>query len=813
MVKQRIAQRWNGIVFRSLAAVTVITALLGGITSMLISAQVASRVHHEAHERLGELLDTVESTASVAAFAKDEQLAHEVAQGLLRNSEVLRVIIVAGTTELARVERANQHDASQPPVQRPLLSPFKKGEAIGEIRLEANWDVIFSKVEANASNTLLMLTGQMLLVILGTAAMVFRVVVRPIKATSDRLHRLDATQGRVLQVPQGHEHTEIGRLVGDINDLTSRLVNTLEQERELRCQQEIAQRMYHDLFEHASSGIFVTDAAGQLASFNPAYIELTGVAQAPPEQPHHLAEPDWDDGAQLLALIQRSAEQHITCADDFLLRGRDSANRWLQVVVLPLGDGRLQGTVTDVTARKHDELSARRQAITDSLTGVANREGLLQAFATLDAASHLPCAVVMVDLDGFKQVNDARGFPAGDQVLIKVAQRIHEAGLPSDFLSRLGSDEFVFVLAGMGEREAIQPRIDALLARLCEPYVLDQGLVSVSASLGIAFFPQDGADMPQLLRSAELALKSLRQSSHSTRLHAYAYFSPQLQTAIENQRRLEDDLRLAVSSGLLHPAFQPIVDLRTGRLAGAEALLRWQHPERGFISPDIFIPLAERIGLIGDIGRQVLDESCRQLTQWRREGLDIYVSVNVSVNQIPDELPPEAVLAALQRHGLPPHAIALEITEGVLMSDVGVAQAWIEQLRAAGLRIFLDDFGTGYSSLAYLKRIPLDTVKIDKSFITDMNADKRDHTLVDAIITMSASLGLNVVAEGIEEASQLALLCKLGCGYGQGYYFSRPVMAADFMATAMRINTEFSETSKLAVLHDARTLHTALAHF
>lgn len=791
MRTQQIVPWWNGIVFRSLAAVTLMTALLGGISSLIISTQVAARVQQEAQERLGELLDTVESTASVAAFANDEQLAREVAQGLLRNSEVLRVVILSGTTELARVERSSGHDTSQPGVQRPLQSPFDRSVSIGQIHLEADWGVIFSKVQRNASSIFLMLTGQMLLVILGTAAMVFLVVVRPIKATSDRLHRFDATRGRALRAPDGHEYTEIGRLVGDINDLASRLVSTLEQERALRKQQEISQRKYHDLFDHTPSGIFVAHADGTLDSFNPAYLVLTGLCQESSPPTRHLSDPAWHDATQVLALLQRSAEQQTPASADFLLLGCDGDEHWLQIMVLPLGDGCLQGTITDITARRNEALAVRRQSLTDSLTGVANREGLLQAFATLDSDARVQLAVLLVDLNRFRQINDAIGLAAGDQVLIYVAQRLEEAGLPGDFLARLGSDEFAFVLTGMSDREELQPRIEALLTQLCEPYALQQGPVTVSASLGIALFPRDGTDMPALLRSAELALKSVRQAQpHGTSVPVYEYFDPQLLVAIEQQRQLKEEFSLAVRQDGLRPFFQPIMDLRTGRLAGAEALLRWQHAEWGFISPDIFIPLAEQMDLIGGIGRQVLEDACRELASWRRQGLDLYVSVNVSAHQIPSELTAATILETLQRHGLPTDAIALEITEGVLMDDIGVAQNWIGQLRAAGLRLFLDDFGTGYSSFAYLKRFPLDTVKIDKSFITDMIANHRDHTLVNTIITMGDSLGLNVVAEGIEDASQLALLCDMGCGYGQGYYFSRPVAAADFPATARRLNVQ-----------------------
>ncbi|MDP1956738.1 MAG: EAL domain-containing protein, partial [Rhodocyclaceae bacterium] len=225
-----------------------------------------------------------------------------------------------------------------------------------------------------------------------------------------------------------------------------------------------------------------------------------------------------------------------------------------------------------------------------------------------------------------------------------------------------------------------------------------------------------------------------------------------------------------------------------GRLAGAEALLRWSHPARGVVMPDVFIPLAEELGLIDEIGLMVLRETCRHVATWRNAGLDIYVSVNVSVRQIPDGLPPGAVVGLLEQYGLPSNAIALEITEGVLMNNVVAAQTWIEQLRADGIRIYLDDFGTGYSSLSYLKRFPLDTVKIDKSFIRDMSADNSDRTLVDAIVTMAGSLGLNVIAEGVENTAQFDILRQIGCGYGQGYLFSRPVKGEDFAQVAAHIN-------------------------
>ncbi|HLA34026.1 MAG TPA: EAL domain-containing protein [Rhodocyclaceae bacterium] len=787
-IKQNSGARWwKGIVFRTLSAIALTTLLLGGASNLIIRQLVTDRVQAQAVQGLGELIDSVESTASVACFANDEQLAMEVAQGLLRNSEVQGIVIRSNDKELARIERKERSTSDIAPMFRSLGSPFKKDETIGQIELHAHWDAIYQRAAENGRYATILLTAQLMLVIVGAAGMVFLVVVRPIKAISDRLHRLDATSGKSLRVPEGHEQTELGRLVDDINELTGRLVDTLDQERDLRRRQEIDQRKYQDLFAHTPSGIFVADGDGRLESFNPAFIELTWLPAMAEDSPRLLDHAGWENPAAPIELLRSSLLTHASCSGDFLLRGRRGDERWLHLAITPLGDGSAQGTVTDITLRKREELSARRLAITDSLTGLNNREGLHQAFDQLGQCF----ALIVINLDGFKQINDAMGFPAGDQILLNTATRIRLLSQPDDFLARIGGDEFVQVMANAQDRSQATARAEALLTELALPYPLEAGPILLGATLGIAFYPNDGADLHQLLRSAELALNGARQARGAA-THGYRFFDPSLQTEVEHRRRLEDDLRQAVAAHELRLAFQPIVDIHANKLVGAEALLRWQHAERGFVSPEIFIPLAEKIGLIGEIGRFVLGEACKQVAQWRRNGMDVYVSVNVSARQIPDELPAIAVQTMLRRHKLPPQAIAIEITEGVLMSDIAVAQRWIEELRSAGLRIYLDDFGTGYSSLSYLKRFPMDTVKIDKSFIRDMGADTSDRALVEAIVTMASSLGLNVVAEGVEELAQLALLREMGCTYGQGYLFSRPVAAADFVATATRIDAELA---------------------
>jgi len=809
-VKDR-AHWWQGILARSLFSVIGIALLLGGASGLTVSESVGTREHQQAVESLGELLDTVVSTASIASFAKDEQLAAEVAQGLMRNRDVQRVVIRSGDKELARAERDKKNSAAPSKlgvgrmalpgsVKRPLLSPFKSSEVVGEIELDVDWAAIEARVAKIARDTVLLLMGQLTLVVVAVAAMMFYLVVRPIKATSDRLHRLDATSGQPLIIPDGHENSEIGRLVGDINDLTGRLFATLEQERGLQQQQTIAQRKYQDLFENATSGIFVADRDGWLESFNRAFVDLTWLPLREEKIGRRLTETGWREPQHLLDLLRTSLDEAADDAiieDDFLLVGRRGDERWLHVSLMPLGNGNVQGTIIDVTQRKNEELSARRLAVTDALTGFANRAGLLHALSGM--TGHTPAFVLaMLDLDGFKQVNDALGFPAGDQLLLMVAARIRAFLRPGEHAARLGGDEFALVLSDGQSRQDLDEHIGRLLAQIGQPYALtgpnQPGEVLIGASIGIALYPADGDDLHQLLRGAELALNHVRAAGG----HNFSYFDPALLAAVEHRRRLEDDLRHALSAGELSLAFQPIVDLVAGRLAGAEALLRWTHPVRGMVSPEVFIPLAEEIGLIGEIGLMVLGDTCRQVAEWRRAGLDMYVSVNVSVKQIPLELPVLVVTDFLREHGLEADAIAIEITEGVLMSNVATAQTWIESLRAAGLRIYLDDFGTGYSSLSYLKRFPMDTVKIDKSFIRDMGVDSNDRALVNAIITMAKSLGLNVVAEGVEDEQQLMLLRDMGCGYGQGYYFSRPIPAAEFAATAQRINETLFRATPVA---------------
>jgi diguanylate cyclase (GGDEF)-like protein/PAS domain S-box-containing protein len=804
MIKVGGWKRWrHGLVARSLFAVFLVVLLLAGVSSIIVSKAVDNRESQQAIKALHELVEAVANTASIASFTKDEQLATEVVQGLMSNSDVLKVTIRSTEKTLARAERGN---TSKTPIKagtpgyiiHPLTSPFQPDELVGEIHLESDWDNIKARIDKSTDEALTIQIAQMALVVLITAALMFFLVVRPIKKISDRLHRLGSGSGNMLSVPRGHKNSEIGQLVNNINDLTGRLVNTLEQERDLQRQQIIARRKYQNLFDHAASGIFVANRSGQLESFNRAFANLTWLLESERTESRLLTEIHWREPEQLLAMLAKSLDdknESREYQEDFKLAGRRGSDRWVNISILPLGDGNVQGTISDVTQRKQEEISAKHQAITDTLTGFSNRAGLQLALDELSASSP-PFALVMIDLNGFKQINEALGFHVGDQLLLKVSTRLKSILSPEDHAVRIDGDKFVLLLKGEQERSAVNQRMDQLLLLLSQSYdtkdasnLNNPNIISINASIGIAFFPIDGSNLNDLLRSAELALSSSEDRSES----GYQYFDPSQQAAVEHRRRLEDDLRHALIANELHLVFQPIVDMTAGKMVGAEALLRWQHPDQGMISPDVFIPLAEEIGLINQIGILVLEEACRHVSEWRNNGMDIYISVNVSAKQIPNGLTPPLVQQTLARHKLSPSAIVIEITEGLLMANVAVAQSWIESIRALGLRIYLDDFGTGYSSLSYLKRFPMDTVKIDRSFIRDLYDDKSDRALVEAIITMANSLGLNVVAEGVEDEKQLAILNEIGCGCIQGYYFSRPVIGAELAPSMLRINADLAK--------------------
>jgi diguanylate cyclase (GGDEF)-like protein/PAS domain S-box-containing protein len=780
--------KWqHSILLRYLVVAIVAFALTSVVSVLVMGTLTGARAQQRASERLEQLLDTVESTVRIACFVGDHSLAEEVAQGLLKNSEVQGVRIEAGGHTLASLSRGGVSEGGAPLV-REVHSPFNHQQVVGRIVVQPNVREIARNTRNEVDFVALQFSWQVSLLALVLVVVMYQFSVRPIKSMSDRLHRMDPQAGDRLPMPRGHANTEIGRLVDDVNELAGRLVSSLDEERSLRMQREIDERKYHAIFENAETGIFIIAADSLLSSWNPAFARLL-------ELPHvedyegtlQLSQLTWENPARLGELVLSCLHHNHARAGDMVLLLKNGGRRWLHLVFNPVGEGLVQGVVHDVTGHKEAEASARRLAITDALTGVANRLGLEERLEYLLRDYRLTqsggFALLLININDFKRINEGYGMPAGDDVLCTVTSRLSSCIKSIDFLARIAADQFAVLLVNISRGEDVEHIAGRIAFSLRQSYFLDGTPVRLRASMGITLCPLDGDDTPTLMRQAELALDRAKSDGGDT----FVFFDPALAEAAEARRHLENDIRLAILRQQFIVFYQPIVDLQAERLAGAEALLRWKHPERGMVPPDAFIPIAEKSGQINEIGLWVLESVCTQLALWQSQGLMRRVSLNVSGRQIPDGLPTGVLADVIERHGIDPGGLALEITEGVLIADLDKALEWLAAVRELGVHIYLDDFGTGYSSLSYLKRLPVDTLKIDKSFVQDMSADSNDYALVEAIVAMARSLGLRVVAEGVELAEQAELLRQMGCSHAQGYLFSRPLPIAEFEAMAAKL--------------------------
>jgi diguanylate cyclase (GGDEF)-like protein len=494
-----------------------------------------------------------------------------------------------------------------------------------------------------------------------------------------------------------------------------------------------------------------------------------------------------------LPLVRALAGEVVVGEEIHLSRGAAAAAGdavVVQVAATPIrdGHGRVMAAVLvleDVTARKAAQARVARLALHDPLTGLPNRalfqdrlaQALARARRTGDLGEGEQVAVMLLDLDGFKDVNDALGHETGDRLLQAVAARLAPIVRASDTLARLGGDEFALVQAGVRRSSDAAALAGKLLRRLAKPCELDGHAFHVSASLGIALFPRDGENPETLLRHADLALYRAKAEGRG----AFRCFEPGMDAAARARRRLEGELRVALERKEFVLHYQPQLDLHTGRFTGAEALVRWHHPERGLVMPGAFVPLAEATGLIRPLGEWVLREACRQAAAWRAAGLPpLTVAVNLSPTQLRDADLPGMVARVLRRRAGVSLRLELEITETVLMETLGSeAGGVLARLVAGGVELAIDDFGTGYSSLSYLKQLPARSLKIDRAFVAGLGVDAADTVLVRSMVEMAHGLGKRVVAEGVETETQLAFLRALGCDAAQGFLLARPQPAED----------------------------------
>jgi diguanylate cyclase (GGDEF)-like protein len=441
--------------------------------------------------------------------------------------------------------------------------------------------------------------------------------------------------------------------------------------------------------------------------------------------------------------------------------------------------------------RREAENSLLRMAQYDFLTGLPNRQQLQQQLdQILEDAGRLNrrVAVLCVGLDDFKGINEQFSYQTGDQLLLALSDRLRSHSGRLGALARLGGDQFALVQADIEQPYEAAELAQSVLDDLDNPFMLDQQQVRLRATIGITLFPEDGDSTEKLLQKAEQTMTLAKSRSRNR----YQFYIASVDSEMRRRRELEKDLRDALSLNQLHLVYQPQVDYRDHSVVGVEALLRWQHPQHGFVPPDLFIPLAEQNGTIIPIGEWILDQTCRQLREWHDQGFtELRMAVNLSTVQLHHAELPRVVNNLMQVYRLPLRSLELEVTETGLMEDINTAAQHLLSLRRSGALIAIDDFGTGYSSLSYLKSLPLDKIKIDKSFVQDLLEDEDDATIVRAIIQLGKSLGMQVIAEGVETVEQEAYIIAQGCNEGQGYLYSKPLPAREltaYLKQARRLN-------------------------
>jgi diguanylate cyclase (GGDEF)-like protein len=550
-----------------------------------------------------------------------------------------------------------------------------------------------------------------------------------------------------------------------------------------------AQNVQQDAIQNISEGFVLWDADDRLVMCNNVFREIYwGLAEEIDKQPTFIEfltnayqkgvmkapeDISLEEAVKARTLKHRSS---VVAFDEQLSDGR-----WVRVSERRTTGDSIVGIITDISDRKDWEAKMKLMAETDSLTGLPNRaiiqDRLQQAIDQADRLDTL-VAVMVLDLDRFKDINDTMGHPAGDELLIEVAKRLVEASRKTDTIARLGGDEFAVIATNMCSPFDFEHLARRIINSIAEPFQLSGNEVYTATSIGISFYPQDAKGPDELLRDADIALYQAKAEGGST----YRLYDAEIDSEVQNRRMVEKELRIAVENNEFLLAYQPQFDIASGRMIGAEALLRWNHPERGIVSPGEFIEAAEATRLIIPISEWVLGEACLFSKRMEEAGLaDITVAVNISPLHFRQQGLYQSVKHAIEMAGIMPDKLELEITESTAMAHRGNIIDLLNSLKELGVGLAIDDFGTGYSSLSRLKDFPVDRLKIDRSFIIDMTEDSDHQAISSAIVRLGHALGLKVIAEGVETPAQLDILKNLGCDEAQGYLFAKPQLEEDFI--------------------------------
>ncbi len=811
----------------SLRRKLVFLIMLSSAICLLLSFAVLfgsslSNSHKESLQQLSGISDLLAENSQAALIFADSAEAERLLEALREHREIDSAwLLDAGGNTLAAWNRDGP--AQSPPADyqveakqirsdfwarsTDLYRPVLRGkEKIGYLLLQADhtarWDRHLAELENGLAVAALALLAIYLL-----AIRLQNVISRPIREVADTARTIAHDKTYDLRVPR-HVNDEIGDLIRAFNHMLSEIQQ--RDESLLRHQDLLEKEVENRTAELAKSndelalaakisnlGYWEYDVDRKEFTFNDQYYSLH-FATAQQVGGYRMSYEDFtrrfvhpEDAQRISDHIQLeldSSEPDFVVETEIRTLCADGSQQWMRVRFKSQSDAqgrkyKLTGVSQDITEKKRSEETIWQQANFDPLTGLPNRRMFQDRLEHEIKKSHRDgsmLALMFIDLDKFKEVNDTLGHDKGDVLLVEAARRIAGCVRESDTVARLGGDEFTVILAELVDTGSVDRIAHAIINALVAPFQLGAETAFVSASIGITLYPDDASNLEMLMSNADQAM----YASKSAGRNRFSYFTKNLQEAALNRMRLINDLRSALSEDQFDLHYHPIVELSSGRIHKAEALIRWQHPERGLINPAEFVMLAEESGMIIDIGDWVFRKAARQVQHLRAtHHPEFQISINKSPIQFRnDERYFQTWLPYLQELGLPGQCMSIEITEGLLLDATPTVQGKLLDMRDTGIQVALDDFGTGYSSLSYLKKFDIDYLKIDRSFVGNLSATSDDMALCEAIIVMAHKLGLKVIAEGIETATQRHLLAAAGCDYGQGHFFSPPLPSHEFSA-------------------------------
>ncbi len=798
-----------GLNTRSLRQRLVIIALMTtGLTLIITNLAFVSLEyylsHQDAQKKLTVLGGVISNRASAALTFNDFSMLQTNLNTLKADNSVMRGCLYAEDQTLAASYVRDTSKTSCPPLLSDLQDitdasfhdyfPVTLGtQTIGTLYLETSRLDLLQRLSQFLAFSLFILFAAVLIAWLLTTRLQ-AVVARPVQELSDTLRNIMLNKDYSIRADK-HSHDELGDLV----DLFNSLLRTVEDE---NASLKTSEERFRKLTALSPVGIFQVDNKQRLQYVNQRWRDIHDIPDELPSLQDWYARIHPDDlSPTQLAWNKLVCEQESMSVEIRLLR-RDQSYTWVQILAGALHDrtGELLGylgAVSDISELKAAQLQMENLAFYDPLTGLANRRlfrNRLDKAVKSVQRNGTSMALMFLDMDQFKRVNDTLGHDAGDVLLKEVAGRLSNTVRENDTVSRIGGDEFTILLTDVHHTSDVLTVAEKLLAVMARPIrIKGQDIIS-TVSIGITLTPDDATDANTLMKNADLAMYRAKELGRNN----FQFFSEDMNRSILEHLALEKEITEALAREQFSLVFQPKIGLFDFRVTGIETLLRWHHPEKGMIPPDRFIPVAEETGQILELGSWVLEQSCRQISSLIRSKVlpsSAKVAVNLSARQFNDPNLLQKIRNVIDISKIPPACLELELTESTLMADVEGAIATMQALRDIGVSIAIDDFGIGYSSLSYIKRFPIDVLKVDRSFVMDIPEDKNDMAITAAVIAMAHKLGLTVVAEGVESEEQLHFLRRNNCDEGQGYLFSRPLSLAQLHQFLMQHKAQLPHSS------------------